>query len=79
MTPIVLNIPDEAVNRLKQRAEDAGYASIEAYLLAFIEDDTIDEPPDAVRASIKRGFEDAFSGRTMSEAEFWRRLRSDDD
>lgn len=82
MTPITLHVSDEEAHRLSQRARESGYNSIEAYLRALVDADSNkypDEQPDAIHESIRRGFEDAFSGRTMSEAEFWHRLNTDAD
>lgn len=79
MTPILLHISDEKAQRLTQHAHEGGHESIEAYLLALIEADLNEDEDDSVEeilASIKRGFEDMLSGRTMSEAEFWHRLNS---
>ena len=76
MIPIVLHVSDEQAHRLMQHAQEAGYASVEDYLQALVEAD-LNEQSDAVQASIKRGFEDALSGRTLSETEFWHRLNID--
>lgn len=82
MIPIVIHVSDEQAHRLTEHAHNAGYETVEAYLRALVEadmQDTSDEHPDAVRASLARGFDDALSGRTLSEDDFWHRLHSDAD
>jgi hypothetical protein len=76
MIPIILHVSDEQAHRLAQHAREAGYENVEAYLQALVEAD-LNERTDAVKASIKRGFEDGLSGRTLSESEFWNRLNTD--
>jgi hypothetical protein len=79
MIPIVIHVSDEQAHRLTQHAFDTGYQTVEEYLQALIEADLQDaanEQPDGVQASLARGFDDALSGRTLSEDDFWHRLHS---
>ena len=78
MIPIVFHMSDEQAHRLAQRAHDAGYGTVEDYLQVLVEAD-LNEQSDAIQASIRRGFEDVISGRTLSETDFWQQLTTDDD
>jgi hypothetical protein len=81
MTPIILNISDEKAQRLSNRALEAGYESVEAYVEALVERDlneTEDEDEiDAatLHAEFKQAFKEVLQGKFYTKEEY-QRLRS---
>jgi hypothetical protein len=68
--PTLMLSPDEH-NRLTELAQERGYDSLDAYLMALVEADDFEE-------RFKRAFRDALRGDVLSEDEFWAAVNDDE-
>ena len=73
-----VQIPREDYQRIMLLAQQRGYASVDAYLLALVEDDVEDDEIDPVE-SFGQGWHEVITGQTRPIEAVWELLRKHGD